>query len=98
MIKRDDFIFTLGYQGSTAIVDRVLKTQYSKNSFDELLENHLFKPALAYGIYEKSDAMCEKVRVVYNSKVSENIPTIAALKKAFGVDRVPEEIDKVSLI
>lgn len=98
MIKRDDFIFTLGYQGSTAIVDRVLKSQNPHASLESLIEKNLLKSALAFAIYEQSEEQCEKILQVYNEKIKEKITSVAALKKAFGVDRIPEEIDKVTLI
>jgi len=45
-MKREDFLFTIGYQGDTALVDGSAKRQYGGLSTRELAAKGLLKPAM----------------------------------------------------
>ena len=51
MLSRDDFIFTIGYDGPVAVVDKQAKNRYGKLSTRELAEKGLFRSAYSSAVY-----------------------------------------------
>ena len=54
MISRNDFVFTIGYEGNTAVVDGPLKKRYGGLNTEQLAEQGLYKQALSLAIYEQA--------------------------------------------
>ena len=98
MIKRDEYIFTIGYDGKTAIVDGSLKRQWGKLSSKELAENGLFKPALCSAIYNESQEEKDIVLQKYNMHSDQTVDSVENLMKTLGVYIAPNEIIKVLVI
>ena len=98
MINKEDFIFTIGYQGDTAIVDGSAKGEYKNYSAKQLAENGLFKSAICHALYNEDEKELENVFFVYNSKTDNKISSTFELKKIFGITEIPEGISKVSII
>ena len=98
MISREDFIFTVGYKGNTAVVSGMLKRRYSKASIDELIKNGLFKPAICYAMYERDDKALEKILNMYNEMTEYRVKSVEELKRIFGVTKLPEEVNKVIVL
>ena len=70
MLSREDFVFTIGYDGASAIVDGRAKRQYGKLTTMELAEEGLYRAAFASAFYEmkKDDGpMTEFIRF-FNSR------------------------------
>jgi len=97
-MKRDNFLFTIGYQGDTAIVDAASKKKYAKLKTLELALKGLFKPAVCSAILNNSREELESIKKIYNEKNEEKIESVEALKRVFGVNEVPEGIEKVLFI
>ena len=97
-MKESDFIFTIGYQGDTAIVDGRAQRRYSSYSFDRLLEEGMFKPAFCKALYAEDEEGMKKVLEAYNRLSGSGYPSILSLKRLFGVFGVPEIAGKVSTI
>ncbi len=95
MIKREDFIFTIGYSGSSAIVDRSLKKEFNSLESEELAKKGLFKAALCSAVFDNRESELDKVLAIYNSKAERAIKSPEELKRKFGVFEVPAEITKV---
>ena len=55
MLPREDFIFTIGYDGLAAVVDKRAKNKYGKLSTKELAEKGLFRPAYSSAIYSGNE-------------------------------------------
>jgi len=53
MLPREDFVFTIGYDGPTAVVDNQAKKKYGKLSTRELAEKGLFRAAYSSAVYSK---------------------------------------------
>jgi len=53
MIARDDFVFCIGYDGDTAIVDGKAKKEFARYSTMELAEKGLYRAAFASALYSK---------------------------------------------
>jgi hypothetical protein len=57
MLSREDFIFTIGYDGPHAVVDSQAKRRYDSLSTRELAERGLYRAAYASVVYaQRADA------------------------------------------
>jgi len=95
VINREDFTFTIGYRGNTAIVNGSLKRKYSKMSALELAERGMFKQAICYALYTASNEDLESILEMYNEHNENKIQDTEELKRIFGITRIPEEVTKV---
>lgn len=97
-MKRDDFVFTIGYQGGIAIVDGQSKKKYGKLSLEELLNEKLFKAAFRYALFSENREEIEAVTAAYRGESGNTEVTTETLKRLFGVFSAPEEETKVKVI
>ena len=51
MLSREDFVFTIGYDGPAAVVDKQAKRKYGKLPTQELVEKGLFRAAYSSAVY-----------------------------------------------
>lgn len=86
MIAREDFVFTIGYDGSTAVVDGRAKRQYAGLSTMELAEAGLYRAAFSSALYSKDAAEMKEFISFFNSKAGTNYSRAEELKRLFGVD------------
>ena len=98
MLKRENFLFTIGYHGDTAIVDATSKRKYAKLNTIELALKGLFKPAVCSAIFNDSSQELEKIKEIYNEKSEEKIEVAENLKRVFGVNEIPEGIERILFI
>ncbi|MBN1698508.1 MAG: hypothetical protein JW881_13415 [Spirochaetales bacterium] len=98
MISRENFMFTVGYQGNSAIVDGSSKRRYGNLDTEELMEKGLFKPALCAAIYSGDDEEIRLVLKSYNKHVDGHEVSLEDLKRILGVNMVPGDIDKVIVV
>ncbi len=106
MISRGDFVFTIGYEGNTAVVDGAMKKRYGTLSTIELAEKQLYKQAVCSAVYEEAAQNREnsgneallRVLEIYNRDTERKIGSVEELKRTFGVYEVPEGIGKVMVI
>ena len=61
MLSREDFVFTIGYDGPTAVVDKNAKRKYGKLSTLELAEQGFFRAAYSSAVYSGDKAELELV-------------------------------------
>jgi hypothetical protein len=52
-MKREEFIFTIGFQGNIAIIDGKAKNKYGSYTTRQLAEAGLFKPAFCSALYSQ---------------------------------------------
>ncbi len=95
MLSKEDFMFTVGFQGNAAIVDASQKRMYGNLSVGELLEEGLYKPAICLAVATGSLEDLESIFRFYNEKSSVKLKAPEELKKVFGISKIPDEIDKV---
>jgi hypothetical protein len=62
VLPREDFIFTIGFDGPIAVVDKVSKNKYGKLTTRQLAEKGLFRAAFSSAVF--SDDPEEKKLVV----------------------------------
>ena len=53
MLSREEFVFTIGYNGPQAVIDKQAMRKYGKLSTKELVKKGLFRPAYASALYSK---------------------------------------------
>lgn len=87
-------MFTIGYQGNAALVDKANMVHFSGKSQEELLEAGMFKPAFCRALYLEDQAAMEGVLAFYNARSPQKYRTLEDLKRAFGVFYVPKEISR----
>ncbi len=94
-MKREDFIFTVGYQGNTAIVDKKAQRSFRGATIDELLSQEQFGAAFRAAIFDGNDTAIERIRLAYNDSIDANYESAMQLKRLFGVDVVPEDVSRI---
>jgi len=84
MRKREDFIFTIGYDGPAAVIDGQAKKLYSKLSTKQLAEKGLFRAAYASAVWSKDRNEVDLVADAYNKTTGAGVSP-DALQRIFGV-------------
>ncbi len=94
-MKRSDFIFTIGYQGDTAVVDGKARKRYGSMSAGELLKEGLYRPAFCAALY---DGELETFFPDYIAATGIDASSPEALQRMYGVFEIPESVTKVSIV
>ena len=95
MLSRNDFVFTIGYDGPAAIVDGQAKKRYSSLSTKELAEKGLFRAAYSSAIWSKDPKEVETVLEIYNKATGSSVPEYS-LQRLFGV--FPAEVTRAIIL
>lgn len=85
MLSREDFIFTIGYDGPAAVVDGQAKKRYGGLSTKELAEKGLFRAAYSSAIWSENPADLETVVEIYNRASGSSVTADSPLDRLFGV-------------
>jgi len=94
-MKRNEFIFTIGYQGDAAIVDGPAMKKYGGKNAEELLDLGLFRPAYCAALY---DDRLDGFRELFSQRTGMQIESDEALARLFGVYGVPDDVTRVTRI
>jgi hypothetical protein len=90
MLSREDFIFSIGYDGEAAIVDGRAKRQYGRLSTMELAEEGLYRAAFASALYamkfKDDDSQAKSFISFFNAKAGTSYETAEQLQRLFGVN------------
>jgi hypothetical protein len=87
VLSREDFIFTIGYDGPIAVVDKQAKKKFGKLSTKELAEMGLFRPAYSSAVYSRNKEEIELVVEAYN-RLGGNSADVSSMERLFGVSLV----------
>ncbi|MBN2651618.1 MAG: hypothetical protein JXR63_04480 [Spirochaetales bacterium] len=90
-MKKKDFMFAIGFRDDIAIIDKNAVAKYSKYSFEQLLEEGLFKPAFCEAVFEEDSEKVQAVIDAYNQKSGSNYKDKLQISRLFGVFSVPED-------
>jgi hypothetical protein len=85
MLSREDFIWTIGYDGPAAVIDSQAKQRYGSLSTVQLLEKGLFRAAYSSAIYAKDEADMRAVIAAYNKVAGTAYTLTSSLDRLFGV-------------
>lgn len=94
-MKRDDFIWAIGFQDDVAIVDGPAKKRYRGRSAEDLLEAGLFRAAFCAAVY---DGRTEEFLPRFVEHTGIQAGTTEYLQRLYGVFGIPEGVRKVSVI
>lgn len=97
-MRRDDYVFCIGFEGSAAIVDGRLARAHAGWTAVRLAEAGLFKPAVAAALFDESPADMEAVLALYNARGNAVLRSVDELKRSFGTSGVPEGVSKVIVV
>lgn len=84
-MKREYFIFTVGYKGNYAIIDNEYLKKYSKFSTKQLFEAGLLKQSYLSSLFEND---IQAFINLYNEKTNNNYD-LSTIQKWFGIESVP---------
>jgi len=88
MLSREDFVFTIGYDGPAAVVDNQAKRKYGKLSTRELAARGLFRAAYSSAVYSKDPKELLFVAKAYE-RLQEHSPAGAGAAEADPSEDVP---------
>lgn len=97
-LSRADFMFTIGYRGSVAIVDRAARRRGARLSGERLLERGLYKAALCAAEFDGDAAAQEAVLSSYNAKAVAPVTGVDQLRARFGVFGMPDSVTGVERV
>lgn len=97
-MKKRDFVFTVGYSGTTANIDRRLYNAHARPDTETLLAAGLYKPAFCAALYDKDETAQARVLQAYNQVSPVKYPSIESLKRVFGVFAVPQNIARTNYL
>ncbi len=86
-MELDDFISAIGYDGGSAVVDKMRKSNNKGKSISQLLEEGSFRAAAAHAVYSNSEEDLQKVADKYNELSNSNY-TKEQIPRLFGVSKV----------
>lgn len=84
-LKREDFVWTIGYDGPAAVVDGQARRRYGSLSAGELADRGLFRAAWASAVYTGSAEEQRLVTEKYNRAAGTSFGEDASLDRLFGV-------------
>lgn len=85
MISREDFVFTIGYDGETAIVDGKAKAKYGRLDTMGLAAEGLYRSAFASALYSGSADELKAFAEAFNAKAGTSFSTMEQFQRLFGV-------------
>ena len=97
-MTRNAFVFCIGYNGGTAIVDRKLEARFGRLKTRELLAQGLYKPALASALFAKSHEDVTWLKAEYEKKTGIPLRDIDAFQRTLGVGEVFGGIQRTSFL
>ena len=97
-MRREDFVFCIGFEGGTAIIDGRLMRRHGSSTSRQLAEAGLFKQAVSSAVFNDSAAELDEVLAVYNGRAKAPMRSVEELKRTFGVAGVPEGVKKVTVV
>jgi hypothetical protein len=85
MLTREEFIFTIGYDGPAAVVDGQARRRYGGLSTRELAEKGQFRAAYSSAIWSKDPKEIETLVEIYNRISGDSLTPDSPLDRLFGV-------------
>ena len=94
-MKRHEFIFSIGYQGSAAMVDKTASRRYGKLSTEELAREGLYRAAFCSALYSGDETEFDAFKRVFEPASGYQNVSVEQLKRLFGVRDVPDNVTKI---
>ncbi len=94
-MKLADFMFTVGYNGAEAIVNKQTEQEGANLSVKELVDKGFFKPALCQALKNDDKGGVQYLIEAYNKISGSTYHTEIQMMRLFGVYSVPDKVSKV---
>ena len=94
-LKREDFIFTIGYMGNTSLVDSRERKKFGSLSTLELAEKGMYKQAFCSALYSEDSEELKSVMELLKDQFNLEDANVERFKRLFGVFGVPAQIGRV---
>lgn len=94
-MKQKDFMFTVGYNGDEAIINKQTELTGQNLSVKELVDRGMFKPALCSALKNEDKDGIQYLLDTYNKISGSTYHTDMQIMRLFGVYAEPEKISKV---
>ena len=85
MLSREEFVFTIGYDGPAAVIDSQAKKRYGALSTGELAGKGLFRAAYSSAIWSKDPKDLQTLVEIYNRISGSSLTVDSPLDRLFGV-------------
>ena len=85
MLSREEFIFTIGYDGPTAVVDRQAERRYKSLSTVELAEKGQYRSACSSALWSKNPDELKAVMEIYSKNTNSSLNPDISPERLFGV-------------
>jgi len=97
-MKREDYIFAVGFDGNTAIVDKSARAMYGKLDTKALADKGLFKAAYRSAVFSGSSEDADYVLEKFNEVSKIRYENSEDLAKVFGVQPPSDDITSVRAV
>jgi hypothetical protein len=97
-MKRAEFMYTVGFDGDTAIIDGKAKRKYGKLSTLQLAEAGQYKAAFCSAIYSGDEEEMNQLLRYLSEHTELPADSPESLKRLFGVFGVREDIRKTMYV
>jgi hypothetical protein len=94
-MTREEFIFTIGFQGDAAIVDKRAKRQFGRLGTMELAEKGLYRAAFCSALFSGKPDEMESFIGHFAEKTGTPDLTAEQVKRIFGVYTIRDDIKRV---
>jgi len=84
-MTREDFIFTIGYDGDGPVVDKKSAKASGKLGTEELFRQGFLKAAVRSAVFAGNENEEKLVLELYNKEVNRKLGSFAELRAVFGV-------------
>ena len=97
-MKRDDFVFAIGFDGNKAIVDKRSRSRFAKLDTRSLVDEGLFRAAYRSAVYDSDRNAAEYVLEKFNAVSPVKYGKSTDLDKVFGVQPPSDDITGIRAI
>jgi len=97
-MKREDFVFAIGFDGNKAIVDKRSRSRYAKLDTRRLADEGLFRAAYRSAVFESDDTAADYVLEKFNAVSPIKYEKSSDLVKVFGVQPPSDDITGIRAI
>lgn len=93
-MKREDFVFTIGFEGDTAVIDGRSRKRFGSLNTLQLAEQGLYRQAFCSALYSEDEAEMNTLLGYLRENTAFDASSELALKRLFGVFEVPRGITR----
>ena len=84
-MKREDFMFTVGFDGAAAVVDGEMRRRFGRATVADLLAAGYYRPAACAAVWDDDEAAVQQVIEAFNKASGSALRAREDLVRLFGV-------------